>query len=206
MVAKVDIKHIHDFLRVVTPDAWLQAANEQISVILIDHAHCERKAATMAIHLMAKYSEQEVINQFLSPLIREELLHFDKVLHLLKQRNIRFGPLKPSQYAERLHLAISNRCHLERLSDQLIVGALIEARSCERFAALAPILKDPALSKFYLTLVKAEARHFQDYLKFAEMYHTHSFEKRLAKFLEIENEWIVSKDKQLRFHGGIPSS
>lgn len=200
------IKPIHDFLRLSTPIEWVRAASNNMALILIDHAHCERKAATTAIHLMAKYPGQKEINQFLSPLIREELLHFDKVLNLIDERNIQFGPLKPSLYAQKLHHHVSNRDHLERLSDQLIIGAIIEARSCERFAALVPVLTDEALVKFYSSLVKAEARHFEDYLKHAKMHHPHSFEKRLEQFLDIENEWIGSHDKQLRFHGGIPSS
>lgn len=204
MAVEDDIKIIQDFLRVTTPKEWLHAANEQIPLILVDHAHCERKAASMAILLMSKYPDQEAVNAFLSPLIREELLHFDKVLNLLRQRNIRFGPLKASAYAQKLHHQASNQDHLERLSDLLIIGALIEARSCERFAALAPMLKDAELAKFYFSLVKAEARHFKDYLKLAQLYHPHTFSKRLMQFLEIENAAILAKDSKLRFHSGIP--
>ena len=92
---------------------------------------------------------------------------------------------------------------MKRLCDQLIIGAIIEARSCERFNALIPYLRDPELAKFYGTLVRSEGRHFKDYLRLAKLYGG-NITLRLAEFLAIENKFITSTDQVFRFHSGIP--
>ena len=140
----------------------------------------------------------------MSPLAREELLHFEKVLVLLKERGIPFGPLKLSYYAKRLHEEVSKQDYRMHLSDALIVGAIIEARSCERFHALAPRLEDKKLAKFYASLVKAEARHFEDYLRLAQQYSPKPIEPRVRQLLSIERLLIESPDPLFRLHGGIP--
>ena len=192
-----------DFLRMPTPSAWLEAATMQIPLLLIDHAHCERKAAATALYFLSKYPERSEIVSVMSPLAREELLHFEKVISLLRERGIAYGPLPPSLYAQCLHAKITKRNGVTRLCDQLIVGAIIEARSCERFNALSPLIGDKALGKFYSTLVKAEARHFQDYLRLANHYGD-DIETRIADFLDAENELISTIDTVFRFHSGIP--
>jgi tRNA-(ms[2]io[6]A)-hydroxylase len=121
----------------------------------------------------------------------------------MHERNISFGPLQPSDYAQKLHRLVPKNNGNERLRDQLIIGAIIEARSCERFNSLAPRLADSKLSKFYSSLVKAEARHFQDYLNLAKHYGG-DIEARLEQFIRIENDLINSEDKLFRFHSGIP--
>jgi tRNA-(ms[2]io[6]A)-hydroxylase len=140
----------------------------------------------------------------MSPLAREELLHFEKVLTLLGERGVKYGPLPPSLYGQRLHKKVTKISGVEKLVDQLIIGAIIEARSCERFSALAPLLSDPILAKFYATLVKAEARHFEDYLRLAHHFGDTDVEQRIQMFLDVENTLISSVDTVFRFHSGIP--
>ncbi len=200
-----DLQSVIDFLHAPTPEAWLAWAVEELPTLLIDHAHCERKAATTAINFICKYSRHQELIDVMSPLAREELLHFEKVLQLLKERNIPFGPLKTCFYAQRLHEHVCKNDYLQHLTDELIIGAIIEARSCERFNALVPWLTDKKLAKFYASLVKAESRHFQDYLRLARLYSRDPIESRIQYFLTIEREIIQSKDPLFRFHGGVPS-
>ncbi|WED44385.1 tRNA-(ms[2]io[6]A)-hydroxylase [Legionella cardiaca] len=198
-----DLQILIDFLCVSTPDAWLEAAVENLPTLLIDHAHCERKAAATAVNFISKYPEKPELVEVMSPLAREELLHFEKVIHLMSERGIEFAPLPPSNYAQQMHKHVTKGGCKERLSDQLIVGAIIEARSCERFNALVSMLEDQQLRKFYASLVKSEARHFQDYLHLAKLYGG-EIDKRIDLFLQIENKLICSQDTVFRFHSGIP--
>lgn len=191
------------FLRTPTPKEWLDAAVNNIPLLLLDHAHCERKAAVTAIILISKYSNRHELVNLMSPLAREELLHFEKVLTLMNERNIAFGPLKPSNYAQTLHDLAGKKDNPERLQDLLLIGAIIEARSCERFHALVPFLTDKALARFYSTLVKAEARHFEEYLNLARLYGG-CIDAKLEHFLTVENTLIRATDKLFRFHSGIP--
>lgn len=198
-----DLQIVNDFLRVPSPAEWLKKAASEIPLLLLDHAHCERKAAATAINLISKYPERLELVPIFSALAREELLHFEKVLELMRQRDIKFGPLKPSHYAQNLHREITRGGSIQRLGDELIVGAIIEARSCERFMSLISLLDDEPLRKFYATLVKAEARHFMDYLELAKMY-VGEIDNRLRFFLDIENKLITGPDPLFRFHSGIP--
>ena len=200
----LDLQILADFLRLPTPNAWLDVAVNNLPTLLIDHAHCERKAAATAINFISKYPERPELVELMSPLAREELLHFEKVIALLEARNLRFGPLQPSDYAQKMHHLITKGGGKERLCDQLIVGAIIEARSCERFNALVPCLDDAQLSIFYASLVKAEARHFQDYLFLAKLYGD-KLEERIDHFIQVENQLISSTDRVFRFHSGIPA-
>ena len=200
-----DLQILIDFLGKPTPDAWLDEAINNIPTLLIDHAHCERKAAATAINFISKYPEKNELVKVMSPLAREELLHFEKVMALLGKHKLQFGPLAPSEYAQKMHRLVTKSDGKERLRDQLIVGALIEARSCERFNALIPKLMDNQLAKFYASLVKSEARHFQDYLRLAQLYGG-DIESRLDFFIQVENRLISSEDSVFRFHSGVPLS
>jgi tRNA-(ms[2]io[6]A)-hydroxylase len=199
-----DLQMLSEFLRLPTPEPWLEAAVNNIPMLLLDHAHCERKAAATALNFIAKYPEKSELVALMSPLAREELLHFEKVNLLMEGLNIPFAPLQPSDYAQKMHKMVNKHNGKERLVDQLIIGAIIEARSCERFNALIPRLKDSNLSKFYASLVKAEARHFQDYLGLAKRYGG-DIETRLNHFIQTENKLISSEDRVFRFHSGIPA-
>jgi tRNA-(ms[2]io[6]A)-hydroxylase len=139
----------------------------------------------------------------MSPLAREELLHFEKVMNFIKAKDIKFIGLKPARYSQTLHQQLSAEEGKHRLRDSLIIGAIIEARSCERFNALIPYLEDGALKRFYVTLVKSEARHFQDYLALAKHY-AGDITKRLDELLTLENQLIVTEEAVFRFHSGIP--
>lgn len=201
----IDLQILHDFLQIKTPALWLDYAATHLEVLLVDHAHCERKAAATAINFMSKYPERSELIEKMSPLAREELLHFEKVMNLMIERNISYGPLQPSEYATKLHKQVTKRDGMERLCDQLIIGAIIEARSCERFNAIIPYIEDVELAKFYSSLIKSEARHFEDYLGLAKLYGG-DIQKRLEVFLSIENKFIMSSDTVFRFHSGIPDS
>lgn len=199
-----ELQIILAFLHTQTPREWLEHAAQNIPLLLVDHAHCERKAATSALNFICKYSRHRELVDIMSPLAREELLHFEKVMKLLDARGIPFGPLKPSHYAQKLHQHVSKHDYLQHLADELIIGAIIEARSCERFHALIPWLEDQKLAKFYSSLMQAEARHFQDYLRLAKLYSRDSIDDRVHYFLDIEQALICSTDNVFRFHGGVP--
>ncbi|PJD95687.1 MAG: tRNA hydroxylase [Legionella sp.] len=200
----VDLQILNDFLKIKTPAAWLEYAVQHLDMLLLDHAHCERKAAANAIHLMSKYPEKAELIRVMSPLAREELLHFEKVTTLMEERDIAFVSLPPSQYGATLHRLVTIKNTNQRLCDQLLIGAIIEARSCERFNALIPFLQDKKLAQFYNTLIRSEARHFEEYLRLAKRYGG-DVTVRLANFLAVENEFISSADEVFRFHSGIPN-
>lgn len=194
------LQEIHDFLPCRTPQTWIDNALENQDLMLIDHAHCEKKAASTALSLMYRYVDNSGLLNKMSRLAREELRHFEQVLGIMNRRNVVYDHLTPARYAAGLRQAVRAE-DPGRLVDVLIVGAIIEARSCERFAALAPFLDD-ALSDFYTSLLKSEARHYQDYLKLAVQANGGPVEDRLAVFLAIEKELIESPDTEFRFHSG----
>ena len=198
------LDEIKRFLGCETPQAWIEAARDpaQLELLLTDHAHCEKKAASTAMTLMFRYvNHPELLNK-MSRLAREELIHFEQVLAIMKDRGLKYGHLSSSGYASGLHQHIRTN-EPDRLIDVLIVGAFIEARSCERFAALAPHLDDE-LAKFYRSLLRSEGRHYQDYLKLAQTYAGYSIDERVAQFRGVEAGLIQATDSVLRFHSGIP--
>ena len=149
-----------------TDPAWLARALAHLDDILVDHAHCEKKAASTAVSLLFKYPEATALLAPLAALAREELTHFEAVLGQLAARGIRFRHQTPSPYAGALTRAI--RTHEPaRLLDTLLCAALIEARSCERMRLLADALEDAALAAFYRGLLASEARHHHVYLELA---------------------------------------
>jgi len=194
---------IHEFLACETPAAWLQQAVAQQDQLLIDHANCEKKAAATAMHLMYRYTTKTDLLQKMSQLAREELLHFQQVVELMAKRQVRYLRLSPARYAGAMRAQIATGGN-QQLTDTLIVGAFIEARSCERFAKLAPLL-DAELERFYNSLLRSEARHYQDYLDLAQLYSPTSIAERVAEFAAIEAELISSPDSQFRFHSGVPA-
>lgn len=203
------VNHIKNFLFCETPKAWINEAvkPENLSLLLVDHANCEKKAASTAVNLIYRYIDKFDVMTRMSKLAREELRHFEQVLTLLKKRGLAFTAVTPSRYAGSLHQHV--RTHEpKRLVDAMIVGAIIEARSCERFAAVAPHL-DGELKKFYESLLKSESRHFKDYLALAQKYnyeqgHDEGIDDRVRFFLEVEKQLIESADKEFRFHSGVP--
>ncbi|MDT8428219.1 MAG: tRNA isopentenyl-2-thiomethyl-A-37 hydroxylase MiaE [Pseudomonadales bacterium] len=195
---------IHQFLSCPTPPAWTQWALQNQEILLIDHANCEKKAAATAMNLLYRHVACTELLKKMSQLAREELLHFQQVVELMAARNISYRQLSASRYASSLREKI-RKDHLGMLVDTLIVGAFVEARSCERFAALLPHL-DTELARFYRSLLRSEARHFEDYLMLARLYAQGDISARINLFAEIERELIESEDQEFRFHSGVPVS
>ncbi len=193
---------------VPTPPRWLDAACARWQELLIDHAYCEKKAASTALALIFSYPECERQSLALARLAREELRHFEQVTKLMARLGVRFQRLQPGRYAARLRAALSTHEPRRRL-DLLLTGALIEARSRERFACLSTRLAAP-LGDFYGDLERAEARHADLYLQLAEDAARdcgqHDWQVRLAQLSAVEADLITSDDVQLRFHSGPPAA
>lgn len=197
------LPEIDQFLACSTPAAWVEAALERQDVMLLDHKACEMKAVATAMQLIGKYSGRLDLVNKMSRLAREELRHFEQVLAILKKRGIPVVNVSASRYASALRDLVRKQ-EPQRLTDTLVVGAFIEARSCERFAALVPHL-DAELAKFYGGLLKSESRHFQDYLKLAYQYGDEADVERTIEVVRAkEAELISSPDNEFRFHSGLP--
>ena len=192
------------FLPCATPDAWVEQALAHPQELLIDHANCEKKAASTALNLMFRYIDKPDLLQKMSRLAREELRHFEQVIALMTKRGVTYRGLSASHYAQRLRQHVRT-VEPGRLVDTLIVGAFIEARSCERFAKLAPHL-DEELGDFYRSLLKSEARHYQDYLKLAHSYAAGPIDDRIALFSEQEAQAVLADDQEFRFHSGVAAT
>lgn len=198
------LAEIQQFLGCQTPDAWIKAALSNQETLLIDHANCEKKAATTGMNLLYQYTYHDDLLRKMSQLAREELLHFEQVVNIMKERNIPYRHLSSSRYAQRMREEVRKGV-AEELIDILIIGAFIEARSCERFAKLAPFL-DEQLAKFYRSLLRSEGRHYQDYLELAAKYSKQPIAERVEFFRQLEKELIESPDAEFRFHSGVPTS
>ncbi|HET7921909.1 MAG TPA: tRNA-(ms[2]io[6]A)-hydroxylase [Gammaproteobacteria bacterium] len=191
------------FLACHTPAAWVEAARVNPELLLIDHANCEKKAAATALNLMFRYGERDAaLQEAMSRLAREELRHFEQVTRLMRKRGIAHQALGPSRYAAGLRRHVRQR-DPERLCDLLVVGAFIEARSCERFRAVADTL-DPELAGFYAGLAESEARHFHVYLELAERRGRDTAE-RCRLFSGVEAGLVQDPDPVFRFHSGVPA-
>ena len=155
----------HPLLRASTPPDWIAEAQRSQDVLLIDHANCEKKAASTALALMFAYAEDLELAEKMSRLAREELRHYEQVAKLIKRLGIAPRRLAPGRYAERLRRLVA-RSEPQREVDLMICGAFIEARSCERFASLGPVIGG-ATGELFQGLHAAEARHFKVYLDLA---------------------------------------
>lgn len=193
-------------LLVPTPDRWFDVARERWRDLLVDHANCEKKAASTALSLIFTYAEDRPLAEAMSRLAREELRHFEQVQKLMTQLEVPFQRMSPARYAEGMRKAM-RRDEPGRLIDLLVSGALIEARSCERFERLAPRLESP-LREFYFGLCASESRHHLLYLRLAEhrsrAQEGADWREALRRFAEIEAELISQPDPQFRFHSGLP--
>lgn len=153
-------------LQSTSSEAWLSQVAADLPELLIDHAHCEMKAAGYALNLMFSYVENLELCRAMTEIVNEELSHFHLVLAVLQGRGIRFRRLKPGPYGQRLHDLVRKN-EPARAVDRLLVAALIEARSCERFGLLRDRLPDQELSEFYGSLFESEARHHATYVQLA---------------------------------------
>lgn len=196
------IAHIQAFLHCETPDGWIKNALDNPALLLLDHANCEKKAASTAINLMFRYVGDFDMMHKMSRLAREELRHYEQVMQIMQKRGVPYDQITPGRYAGELRKLV--RTHEPgRYIDTLIVGAIIEARSCERFAKLAPFLDDE-LQTFYLGLLKSESRHYEDYLKLAKRAaEGKDISGRVAEFLALERQLIEGDDVEFRFHSGV---
>jgi tRNA 2-(methylsulfanyl)-N6-isopentenyladenosine37 hydroxylase len=190
-------------LKAATPRAWVAAAAADLPTLLIDHSNCEKKAASTAMALIFAYPEDRALSVALSRLAREELKHFEQVERLMKKLDVPHVRLKPGRYASELRKLV--RTHEpKRKLDLMIVHALIEARSCERFRLLSTKLPDD-VRDLYAQLERSEARHFEIYLEFAEReYEAAEIAERLELIATREAELATSPDLELRFHSGPP--
>jgi tRNA-(ms[2]io[6]A)-hydroxylase len=188
-------------LIVPTPPRWLDAACERWQDLLLDHANCEKKAASTALALIFAYPEETAQNLALARLAREELRHFEQVTRMLERLAVPFQRLKPGRYAAGLRAALRTHEPQRRL-DLLLSGAIIEARSRERFQLLSARLPEP-LGSFYGELERAEARHAGLYLDLAGTARG-DYRQRLNELLAVEAVLIESDDALLRFHSGPP--
>ncbi len=199
--------NIEAFLACETPTAWLEAAVERLPELLLDHANCELKAASTALGFLYRYPDRAELAQRMSRLAREELRHFEQVRSIMQERGIAFERLSASRYAGGLRDAARDE-EPWKLLDMLLIGAIIEARSCERFARLVPLLPDD-LAKFYGGLLASESRHFEHYLAFAKSecgVEDALVDRRVEELLAIEAGLIAEPDGQFRFHSGIPAA
>lgn len=189
-------------LQCVTPKKWLDMVSDQLDVLLIDHAHCEKKAASTAISFIYRYPNKTELICRMSRIVREEMRHFEQVIKLLARREVEYRHLTPGRYAQSLFKHA--RTHEpEKLIDTLIIGAFVEARSCERFAAMLPVI-DQELATFYRGLLHSEASHYKHYLSYAKRVSEKAIDHRIKMFGDIEAELIQSPDDTFRFHSGVP--
>lgn len=158
-------------LHAPTHERWIAQVDAHLDQVLIDHAHCEKKAAGTALNLIFHYVENRELCREMTEIVREELEHFHMVLEVLDRRGIKFRRLKPSQYGRKLN-DLCRKQEPQRAVDRLLVAGLIEARSCERFQALAAHVaakgNDPQLAEFYRSLFESEARHHATYTRLAK--------------------------------------
>ncbi|OLP18356.1 rubrerythrin family protein [Leptolyngbya sp. 'hensonii'] len=188
------------FLQQPTLTAWVEQAIAHLDTILLDHSHCERKAAGVALNLMFRYPSNTKLVRLLTAIAREELEHFEQVNQWLEQRGIPLGPLSAPPYAAGLKAEI-RRAEPDRLLDSLLVAGLIEARSHERLGLLAEHCPDPELARFYRGLMASEARHYGVYWLLATEYcDREDVTQRLAQLAAVESQLLATLYPQPRIH------
>ena len=207
MAMNVEVpENIAAFLDTATPEEWIGVACQRLPEMLIDHANCELKAASTALGFLYRYPDRPQLIQRMSRLAREELRHFEQVRSIMEEMDIPFERLTASRYAGGLRDE-ARREEPYKLLDLLLIGALIEARSCERFARIAPHLPRK-LGKFYSGLLASEARHFEHYIAFAKSecgVDDKEIEERLVELKMVEAALISEPDPDFRFHSGTPA-
>ena len=166
----IDVKNILG-LQLPTDPRWVDLAGISLEAILTDHAYCEQKAATTCITIIQKYSDKEAIVEALAPIVTEEWGHFRSVLKELKKRNLKLGKQRKDTYVNKLMEFQQKGGHPDgRFLDQLLIMALIEARSCERFKRLSEGLEDSYMRQFYRRFMESEAGHYTLFITLAEQY------------------------------------
>ncbi len=190
-------------LKLPTDPRWVDIASKNIEDILVDHAYCEQKAASSCISLIVLFPDKERLVEVLTPVVAEEWAHFELVLAQLKKRGFKLGRQRVDEYVQALSKHERKGDKLNRqLMDKLLINALIEARSCERFKLLYEHLKDKELKRFYYDLMISEAGHYKNFLELAKMYMPEEIVKdRWQDLLVIEADIIRNLEmKQDRMH------
>ncbi|MBM4005297.1 MAG: tRNA-(ms[2]io[6]A)-hydroxylase [Planctomycetes bacterium] len=181
-------------------ERWLTQVDSALDLILIDHAHCEKKAAGTAMNLMFSYIENEDLCREMTRIVNEELEHFHLVLEVLRQRGIRFRRIPPSSYGRKLNELV-RKLEPARAVDRLLVASLIEARSCERFRLLSERMPDVELAKFYASLFESEARHHSTYVRLAGYFaNAADIDRRLSELALAESRIIEEGEPLPRMH------
>lgn len=158
-------------LTMATDPRWVDIAGKNLREILVDHAYCEQKAASSCISLIIQFPDKQDVVDMLTPVVAEEWAHFERVMEKLKERGWSLGPQRKDEYVEKINGLIRKEgSREERLVERLLLNALIEARSCERFRLLWKEIGDEDLSKFYYELMVSEAGHYKNFLKLARQY------------------------------------
>jgi tRNA-(ms[2]io[6]A)-hydroxylase len=187
-------------LQSTTSDRWLRQVDLHLDEILIDHAHCERKAAAMAMSLLTSYIEKRELCRAMTEIVHEELEHFHLVVDLLDRRGIRFRRQKPSTYGRRLQDLVRKQ-EPQRAVDRTLIAGLIEARSCERFDLLRKHMQDRELADFYDSLFESEARHHTTYVRIAKLFTDDAaVHQRLRELAMQEADIIAVGDEFPRMH------
>ncbi|MDH5398209.1 MAG: tRNA-(ms[2]io[6]A)-hydroxylase [Cyclobacteriaceae bacterium] len=165
-----DDKHVLG-LELPTDPRWVNIAEMSLEEILVDHAFCEQKAATSCISLIVQFSEKQELVDILSPIVKEEWAHFEQVLSEMKKRGFSLGKPRKDEYVNRLNgIVKKGGSRAQQLVEKLLINALIEARSCERFRQLWKFISDQSLSRFYYKLMVSEAGHYKTFLEMAKNY------------------------------------
>lgn len=190
-------------LKLATDPRWVTIVESNIQEILTDHAWCEQKAATNAIHIIAQNPENEEIVTEMTQIAREELEHFQMVHEIIKQRGLTLGRERKDNYvSELLKFSKKDGSRNDSLIERLLFAAMIEARSCERFRVLSQNIKDEKLAKFYHELMVSEAGHYTTFLKLAKKYSEKvDVDKRWKEWLDYEASIIVNYGKEETVHG-----
>jgi len=177
-------------LELPTDPRWVNIAEMQIVDILIDHAYCEQKAASSCISLIVKFPEKGKLVEMLTPVVAEEWSHFERVIEQLSKRGHGLGPIRKDEYVVELtKILIKGGSRDQQLIDKLLLNALIEARSCERFKILSKEIDDAELSKFYYELMISEAGHYHNFIELAKEYGEEEYVMtRWREFLKVEAE------------------
>jgi tRNA 2-(methylsulfanyl)-N6-isopentenyladenosine37 hydroxylase len=188
------------FLQQPTSIAWVEQAIANLDTLLLDHSHCESKAAGVALNLIFRYPTHTKLVRMLTAIAQEELEHFDQVNQWLERRGIVLAPLSAPPYAAGLK-AHMRRPEPDRLLDSLLISGLIEARSHERLALLAEHCPEPELAKFYRGLMASEARHYGVYWTLATLYFDrHQVNSRLEALAAIESDLLSTLHSEPRIH------
>ena len=181
-------------LELPTDPRWVNIAEKNIEEILVDHAYCEQKAASSCISIIISYPEKERVVEVLTPIVAEEWNHFERVLEELKKRGHKLGFPRKDEYVEQLQKIVKKGgSRDQQLVEKLLINALIEARSCERFRLLWKEIGDVELSKFYFELMVSEAGHYKNFLALAkEFMNPELVEKRWREILTQESDIIMN--------------